>query len=148
MEIGISSEQLIEIGLNMAGFLASGLLVIVLHSIFRKKDGAPVVRTAGEGVPNPSAKKQFKAESATKIEPEVEFINLKGVAWKPKKTDGKVPGNLKDAAHRKQEVIRMANKLILSNHGRGDGSHKVEEHAGERATTGGNIELQTTGRIK
>lgn len=148
MEIGISSEQLVEIGLNMIGFLASGLLVIVLHSVFRKKDRARGMTAREEAVPNLDAKKQFNAVPASISEPEVEFINLKGAAWKPKKNDRRVPANHKDRSLEKQEVIRMANRLLSSNGRIGEGGRDTAEQTEELPVTGGNIELQSAGRIK
>lgn len=148
MEIGISSERLIEIGLNMAGFLSSGLLVIVLHSIFRKRHRVRSVKAVDKAGLNLIAKKQFNAKSATKIEPEVEFINLRRAAWKSQKTDEKVPGDLKNSTTKKQEVIRMANKLLASKRKADKGKRNVEGSREELSVDGGNFELQTAGRIK
>ena len=49
MEIGISTDQMIDVGLNLAGFIVVGLLLMLIKSLFsRKRNTAPV-----QDVPQP-----------------------------------------------------------------------------------------------
>jgi hypothetical protein len=116
MEIGISSQQLIDIGLNVAGIMAAAALLMLIRSFFtgrKEQPAAAVVQKA------PSVKTE--SETAPKKRPileqePIEYIDLAGINWNLKKdTVPKKPVENLDSPNRRR-VISLAKKLLANAH--------------------------------
>lgn len=146
MEIGISSEQLIDIGLNMAGFITAGLLIMLLISLFKRKK--PVSKK------NIEAKSLTKAEEVTqpsdihRIEPEpgIEFVNLKGVDWNPRQFDGKKNEELNNRMKDRQDIVQLAAAMLSGKNLDGGKKKSIPMTNGEVAFTKQNLIMQPAGR--
>jgi hypothetical protein len=85
MEIGFSSEQIFDIGLNLAGYLTAGMIFLLLRSLFP----ANIIRpqpVISVGKHNPATDSQAVAstgQATRKINSNFEYIDLKGVSWRP-----------------------------------------------------------------
>jgi hypothetical protein len=110
MEIGISSEKIIDIGLNLAGYFTAGLLLLILRSFFPDKN--KMVQSA---VPNNSPAIDHKKKSPRIDLPlsddsnsDLEFINLKGVGWQPQRNKNYQVRPSKTADKSRRNVSRSA----------------------------------------
>jgi hypothetical protein len=84
MKIGISPEQLLEIGLNMAGFLSAALMVMVIQSLFRRKNssaGKVTTQSLEPKIPDHDSPPITREVSDS---PKPEFVNLRGGRWHPR----------------------------------------------------------------
>ena len=83
MEIGISTDQMIDVGLNLAGFIAVGLLLMLIKSLFSRKRNAVQVRV--QDVPQPiteASEDSISSEQfSSKPDSNIEYVNLGGVDW-------------------------------------------------------------------
>ncbi len=116
MEIGISSQQLIDIGLNVAGILAAAALLMLIRSFLtgrKKQPAAAVVQKA------PSVKTESESAPKKRAIPEqepIEYIDLAGINWNFKKdTVPKKPVENLDSPNRRR-VIGLAKKLLANAH--------------------------------
>jgi hypothetical protein len=116
MEIGISSQQLIDIGLNVAGIIAAAALLMLIRSFFTKDKGQPT-RAAVQNVPSVKTESKATPEKRPVFEQEaIEYIDLTGINWNFKKDSvpPKPVENL-DSPNRRR-VIGLAKKLLANAH--------------------------------
>jgi hypothetical protein len=111
MEMGFSSHQLIEIGLNVAGFLAAGTLLLLMRSLFAGRRGhalqtaTPSAGTVGGNVFRPEP-------TESKTPSNVEFVDLRGVEWNPHRS-GSTSGSKSGYKNQnRREIIRLAQEMI------------------------------------
>lgn len=111
MEIGFSSHQLIEIGLNIAGFLAAGTLLLLMRSLFGGRRcralqaATPSTGTVGENTFRPEP-------TESKTPSNVEFVDLRGVEWNPHRSGNKSGSESGYKNQNRQEIIRLAQEMI------------------------------------
>lgn len=145
MEIGLSNEQLIDVGLNAAGFLIAGMLLMLIRSFFSGKTPRPKpavaadIQTAAARTPEPETKK------AEPVGPEfVSFSNMAGSSsHKNIATDGKHDSKIRN----RQEIIRMAKKVLSGDGGSGS-TESLPITDGELAMIKQRLNLQGAGRNK
>ncbi|MFH2036175.1 MAG: hypothetical protein ABIJ45_07220 [Candidatus Zixiibacteriota bacterium] len=118
MEIGISTEQLIEIGLNVAGFITAGLLVFVINSLITgSKKKTVVVRAENLAMDMKSngmipKKAEPSREKAIKENSNIEFINLNGIDWNGKRKNQNNRPRFEPQGGRRGEIINLANEMM------------------------------------
>ena len=144
MEIGFSNEQLIDVGLNAAGFILAGMLMILIRSFFSGKkvtgtDMAPVGGTSEAAI---NVTVQDKPGAKT-IDPE--YVSFKNISKAPPEKSGET-GIKQDLKMRnRQEIIRMAKKMLA-----GDGDAGATESLpitdGELSMIKQRLNLQGAGR--
>jgi hypothetical protein len=116
MEIGISTQQLFDIGLNIVGVLSAGALLMLIRSFFtgRKEKAVPVVTSEKSSIPEES-----EVTSAKRTVPEkdpIEYIDLKGINWNHKKDSVPIkPVESLDSPNRRR-VIGLAKKMLANAH--------------------------------
>jgi hypothetical protein len=144
MEIGLSTDQLIDIGLNMAGFLAAGLLLMLARSIcavnrFSGACAKPETNSSG-----PSGPATGRNDEPV---PDIEFVDLKNVNWHGRSDSfgARSAGSFEDKGRR--EIIRIAKEVLA-----GKPSRQVSGPAREGAMgcppAGGNLNLNGAGRSR
>jgi hypothetical protein len=111
MEIGFSNEQLIDVGLNAAGFILAGMLMMLIRSFFfRKKvtktDLAPVSDTSGTATSVTGQDKHRPEASGP------EYVSFKNISKAPleKSRETGIKQDLK--MRNRQEIIRIAKKML------------------------------------
>lgn len=112
MEIGISSQQLFEIGLNIAGFIAVGALLMLIRSFFtgRKEKLAPV---ACQNVPTIGAETDMPTKHPESDKsPAVEFIDLKGVNWNPQNNSVSTKPIENPGPPNRRKIINLAQNML------------------------------------
>jgi len=115
MNIGISQEALVDIGLNLAGFLTAGILMALIYSIFNSRRKVPAA--AGSVVPIKLPDGPANESTEVNKTANVAFVDFKTMARNnncenqppPKR---QVEGNSRN----RQEVIRLARKLLADKH--------------------------------
>jgi hypothetical protein len=116
MEIGISSQQIIDIGLNVAGILSAAALLMLIRSFFtgRKKQAVSAIAHKA-----PSVKAESDETSEKCPEPErdpIEYIDLSGINWNHNKDSVPIkPVENLDSPNRRR-VISLAKKLLSNAH--------------------------------
>jgi hypothetical protein len=115
MNIGISQEALVDIGLNMAGFLTAGILMALIYSIFNGR--RKVLSVTGPAAPL-KMPEGSSVDSAEKSKPvNLEFVDFKTIAWKDSRENRpSVKKPATDNTRNRQEVIRLAKKLLAEKH--------------------------------
>jgi hypothetical protein len=117
MEIGFLPEQMIDIGLNIAGFISAGALLILIWSLLSSRKEKPLTASG----PEVSSEIIMAGRSSEQIvsdqSPKVEYINLKGVNWNPKKENRFQRMDNNSAAPNRRRIIGVAQKT-LSNTGK------------------------------
>jgi hypothetical protein len=144
MEIGFSTAQLIDIGLNIAGFLTAGLLLMLARSLFAAR---PFFGAEAESKGDTGDTRESVTGPDEKEIPEVEFVDLKSVDWQAKKdtTKARAAGSLKDK--NRLEIINMAKQMLA-------GRKSVETNGSDRnavsgiPAAGGHLNPQGTGRSR
>ncbi len=110
MEIGISSLQLLNIGLNIAGFISAGALMILIRSFFsgRKEKLAPAAQNAPAiKINTDSAAKRSELDNDS-----AEYIDLKGIDWNHNKySDPIKPAEDRNSPNRRR-AINLAKKML------------------------------------
>ena len=110
MEIGISSRQLFDIGLNIAGFISAGALIILIRSFFtgRKEKLAP----ASENAPAIKINTDLTVKRPESANDSVEYIDLKGIDWNHNKhSDFIKPVEDRNSPNRRR-AINLAKKML------------------------------------
>ncbi|HDL03582.1 MAG TPA: hypothetical protein ENH25_05570 [candidate division Zixibacteria bacterium] len=111
MEIGFSNEQLIDVGLNAAGFILAGMLMMLIRSFFSGKKAtkvtaAPVAGAAGAAVETGGNDKPKSGADGP------EYVSLKKSVDPPLQKGGDT-GIKQDLKMRnRQEIIRIAKKML------------------------------------
>ncbi len=112
MEIGISSQQLFDIGLNIAGFISVGALLMLIRSLFTGRK-EKLVPAAGPNVPSIKTETDTpgkRPESETSLT--VEYINLKGINWNPKKDSVAIRSIENPGPPNRRKIISLAQKML------------------------------------
>ena len=145
MEIGFSNEQLLDIGLNAAGFIIAGLLMIMIRSLFAGK--ASIQKSSIVAEAPLAANSIKKPEIAKSKSADPEFISLSNISKppSPKEISADNKGELK--MRNRQEIIRMAKK-VLSGHGDSASTGSLPITDGELAMIKQRLNLQGAGRNK
>jgi hypothetical protein len=109
----VSLDQLIDVGLNVVGFLLAGGLILTLSSLLRRRDQSGL-RTAGSGG---KAVKVADVQEAdiSRTPAGMEFVRLSdGLDRKsPNPKDSGVSAPVAEKTRRNRaEVIRMARKML------------------------------------
>jgi hypothetical protein len=110
MEIGTSSMQLFDIGLNVAGFISAGALMILIRSFFtgRKEKLAP----AAEDAPAIKINTDSAAKRPGSDNDPVEYIDLKGIDWNHNKYSDPIrPVEDRNSPNRRR-AINLAKKML------------------------------------
>jgi hypothetical protein len=107
MEVTI--DQIIDVGLNVVGFLAAGGLMMLLFSPSRRRDRAPAAKTKPSVAEAPSAGPASPSTARA-----ASFVSLTGSgetppSSRPPRTASATPGR-RDRA----EVIRIAREMIAA----------------------------------
>lgn len=112
MEIGLSTNQLLEIGLNMAGFITAGVLIFVIQSLFRRDKRKPASMTTAKtiAIDEPMTGSETIPERPEKPGRNTEFVSLSGSDWKPRVSVNTKKKNVVN--DRKTEVINLARGMI------------------------------------
>ncbi|UCD18119.1 MAG: hypothetical protein JSV44_04195 [Candidatus Zixiibacteriota bacterium] len=131
MEIGISHKMLVDVGLNLVGFLIVGILFAVLHSLGagrrRKARSAAAPQVAGIVL-------QTDPESAPK-EPSrqynFEFVDLKKINWNPDNNNHTRNHQTGNPTRSRQEAIRLVKKLLAEKRAEREFRHPLPVANGE-----------------
>ncbi|UCD94045.1 MAG: hypothetical protein JSU69_09780 [Candidatus Zixiibacteriota bacterium] len=144
MEIGFSTDQLIDIGLNIAGFLTAGLLLLLARSLFAAN---LFPRACAEPKDESGSIPVSAAVQDDEAIPDVEFVDLKSMDWRVHKDSPGVPseGSLRDK--NRLEIIRMAKQMLAGKKsGEANGSGRVAVPG--FPTARGSLNPQGTGRSR
>ncbi|MCX6828824.1 MAG: hypothetical protein NT002_06020 [candidate division Zixibacteria bacterium] len=111
MEIGFSTEQLIDIGLNFAGFMAAGILTALVYSLFTGKQKKNI-SLASPGLSLSDTGVSLPAETRSSVRSrDFEFVDFKSERHRPP-ADNKVPAPKGDSRTRnRQEILRQAMEM-------------------------------------
>ena len=112
MEIGISMKQLVEIGLNMAGFVSAALLLMIIQSLFRRPRPKKIV--VNNSTIDMSPKSDETVQPSKPLTMKAEFIDLSGSVWHPRRPSLPSDGSRTDA-RRRQNVIKLARAMLQEN---------------------------------
>jgi hypothetical protein len=112
MEIGISSQQLFEIGLNIAGFISVGALLMLIRSFFTKRK-EKLVSVGCQNVPSIATETEMpKKRQESDINPTGEFIDLKGVNWNPQKDSVSIKPIENPGPPSRRKIINLAQNML------------------------------------
>jgi len=141
MEIGFSNDQLIDIGLNAAGFIIAGLMMLMFRSLFARRPQATKPSAAENRVLNKEPKiKEKKAEA-----PDPQFVSLTQVQAMPPR-EAAPTGIAQDFKMRnRQEIIHLARKM-LTGEGTTDETGTLPLTDGELSMIKQRLNLQGAGR--
>ena len=141
MEIGISNDQLIDIGLNAAGFIIAGLLMMMIRSLFARRP-RPEISPAPKKTPV-NSKPETACEKTAAVD--AQFVNLKQAhAAEPREAAPK--GSAGDFKMRnRQEIIHLARKMLTGEEN-SDGAGKLPLTDGELSMIKQRLNLQGAGR--
>ena len=141
MEIGISHDQLIDIGLNAAGFLIAGLMLLMIRSLFAGKtqvETAPAAETVtANDEPEPEEEKTTAANP--------QFFDLKQARRDSSKEDAPVGPSENLKFRNRQEIIQLARKMLTGG-GNDAEAGSLPLTDGELSLIKQNLNLQGAGR--
>ncbi len=117
MEIGISSEQLFDIGLNIAGFISAGVLLMLIRSFFAggKEKLVPAVCQNGPSLKTETdipVKQPESDKSST-----VEYIDLKGINWNPRNDSVTIKPIENPGPPNRRKIINLAQNMLSNARG-------------------------------
>jgi len=146
MEIGISNNQLIEAALNAAGFLAAGLLMMVIRSMFNRTSQ----KQETASVPASDTKQNINSESPRAVQEnpraDLEFVNLQSMAAGYRPATSKPADTNQTSMRNRREIIKMAKELLAGNNGSLAESLPLTD--GELSLIKQNLNLQGAGRSR
>lgn len=109
----VSQEQLIDLGLNIVGFLAAGGLLMIVSSVMRGRKQRKLATAESPGV---AAREAAPTDTTSdKDNPDIEFVSL--VPKDPVEKDGS-PGGVQPAQagpiarRNRSEIIKMAKEML------------------------------------
>ncbi len=110
--MGASPDYLIEVGLNIAGFLAAGLLTAIIYSLIsdRKKQFKPPI-LLGASPSSVIALQQSRPNSAS-IASDIEFIDLSRTEKKMGMTATSLKPRGEYKVRDRREILQQAKKMI------------------------------------
>jgi len=117
MEIGFNSEQLIDIGLNLLGFLIAGAIFQMLVLLFRQGNRRVVSES---GLKCNVASKPKNQTQNRLVRPEPEFIDLRNISRKSENRNRIVDIGENRLSPGRREIINLAERVL---------SAKKAEHA-------------------
>jgi len=147
MEIGFSKEMLLDIGLNLAGFLTAGGLLAMFHSLFVRRH-----RTTGSTVAVPIPESAPKADETAIATPapndeHVEFLDLKNMTWNTKNNSRtRTSRSAGHPARNRQDVLRLAKQLLSQKHEERELKRELPITDGELAMVKRTMNLEGAGR--
>jgi hypothetical protein len=146
MEIGFSTEQLIDIGLNFAGFVAAGILTALIYSLFTGKQKRNISLVAS-GLSSANAGVSLPVEKRPSIRSrDFEFVDFKNERRKSQ-ADNKVPAPKGDSRTRnRQEILRQAMEMLSQKKGNAEIRESLPVTDGELAFIKQNLNLQGLAR--
>ena len=107
----VFNEQIVDIGLNVLGYLVAGGLGVLIYSVFQRRP-RPIEATAAAAVtPDPVP----EAPARPSARQDFEFVNLRSEPRNatPKDTDETPTPPRPATAHRdRKEIIRLARQMI------------------------------------
>ena len=145
MEIGISNEMLLDIGLNLAGFLTAGGMLGIVYSLFFRRSRTRVA-TAPKSNAEPTAQPAVADGPAPKDE-HLEFIDFKNMTWNTNnysRTRTSRSGG--HPARNRQDVLRLAKQLLSQKHEERELKRKLPITDAELAMTKRTVNLEGAGR--
>lgn len=147
MEIGISSNQLLDIGLNLVGFLAAGMLLLLIRSALVGQAQQPFSQTSSrvktEQEDNLSSRKGSYKDS----EPGLEYMNLRAMGNEVREERESSESEDSFKAKNRREIIRMAQEMLASR-GKAQLNGPPLRAGGEISPFQHNINLQGAGRSR
>ncbi len=146
MEIGFSTEQMIDIGLNFAGFMAAGILTALIYSLFTGKQKRNI-SLAGPGLSLSDTGASMSMEKPISVRSrDFEFVDFKNERRRPK-ADNKVPAPKGDSRTRnRQEILRQAMEMLAQKKGSAEIRESLPITDGELAFIKQNLNLQGLAR--
>ncbi len=117
MEIGISDQQLWEVGLNMAGFLVAGLILLLIQSLFRRKRSSKdqftdLNKSNLESLVAEKTAPEPELPIRRHIEDPTEFVNLSGKSMNQSSRSSSYSGyNRINHDRNRIEVLNLAKNL-------------------------------------
>jgi len=115
--MGLSTEQLIEIGLNFAGFLTAGILTFYVYAIMaERRHRRAALSGSGEAIQPEaelnSAKRPEPAVKQTRAESKAQFIRLTD-NLPVEKPEEKIAGSQSEYRIRdRQEILNQARQML------------------------------------
>jgi len=145
MEIGISTSQLIDIGLNSVGFLAAGMLFMLIRSLWNERRRKPLPEVTSESAASMDKEPYCEIQPEREPAPGIEYINFGGRKSGSRNTlnDLSSPGNPR--LRNRQEIIELA-KRILAGGEDGGRLSTLPITDGELSLIRQNLNLQGAGR--
>ncbi len=114
MEIGISQDALIDIGLNAAGFFIGGMIIMLIGSFWKSRRATVGISSGATAVitePVPSTPKE-KVHRAERSDFNGEFVNFNNMNWQSEKTQPTTRTESAGPARDRQQVIKMARQML------------------------------------
>lgn len=145
MEIGISSNQLIDTTLNLVGFLAAGMLLTLIRSLFpgrKPRSLREAVSNSATRLENaiPTSGRQGGNEKSN-----LEYINLKGVVQSPREDSRHDVPKPDCRIRNRQEIIRLAKEMLANMRGEGALKESLPITDNEISLIKQNLNLQGAG---
>jgi hypothetical protein len=116
MEIGISTDQLIDIGLNVIGFMASGLLCATVYSLFSKRGQQSSEQAASEIMPAATMSAPVSSNQ-TQDSRRYEFVTFKSPGDKAVAPIRETSSEDRYRTRDRQEILRQARELLARKKG-------------------------------
>lgn len=112
--IDLLNERAIDIGLNAVGYIAAGLLWMLIYSAFARRGRHAVAESKEAVVAVEPAGDATSPESNTAQVERSEFISLKGAESSPAAKDqpGKEVPRSVDGRRNRGEIIRVAREMV------------------------------------
>jgi hypothetical protein len=137
--MGTSTDYLIDIGLNVAGFLAAGLLTALLYSLIteRRKKIKPAIASGGVSSSAAEVYQPMQALKNSKID--FEFIDLSGAGRKSDVESAVLSPRGEYRVRDRQEILRQAKRMLTQKKGNSGVGKSLPLTVGELAFIKQNI---------
>ncbi|MCX6827512.1 MAG: hypothetical protein NTV06_09675 [candidate division Zixibacteria bacterium] len=145
MGIGFSTDQLIDIGLNLGGFIVAGLLTALIYSLFSRGEKSPVIANAiqpGQG------KSLLKPTRAQDSQGEFEIIDLRGLTQKNNNMEKNYDSNSQYKTRNREQILRQAREILAQRRENIDLKKLLPVTEGEIAFLKQNLSLQGATRSR
>ncbi|SYZ74254.1 hypothetical protein TRIP_C60524 [Candidatus Zixiibacteriota bacterium] len=142
--MGFSSDQLIQIGLNFAGFLTAGLLTAVVYSLWTERRTS---RIGDSGTALAGASNIPVAPSNKDTDTNIEFISLRENSSRPRRGRRAADAAPVDNRTRdRQEIIRLAKEMLSARKSNSEIRKVLKVTDGELSFLKQNMNLQGIAR--
>lgn len=148
MEIGISQDVLIDIGLNAAGFLIGGMILMLIGS-FRKSRRVTVGVSSGTTAmlqPSVESTSQERPHRGPKADFNGEYINFNNFDWHGERGSSAPTRQSSSSVRNREEVIKMAKQMLADKRDENDVKANLPVTDGELAYARYLEKLTNTGR--